>query len=135
MDSKTCKKKYDALISVRIDITPIHGHTEVVLFKNTKTTSGLMGIKTSTKDLIGKTMLSYIHILCEIYSDFLPVIRFANEENEEVMTLIVFNFDRKHLKYIKDKAKRLSFIYHAKHKVSIIDFSENYSKVMITKKI
>jgi hypothetical protein len=135
MDVKAFQKRLDSLKSVKIIITPNYKSTKVVLYENTETTSGIMSHTTTTKNLIGYTMLSYIHILCEIDESFDPVIRFANEYNENVVTLVVFRFDKKHLPYIRKKAKFLANLYNCKAKVTLIDFKETYSKVMETKEI
>lgn len=131
MESTVFKNK----ISVKIELTHIYPPNKVVIYENKTTSSGIMGITTSPKALIGETMLSYLHILCDLYNDFSPVIRFANEDDENCMTLTAFNFDKKHLKFIKTYANRLGRLYYCKVKVSTISFEENYSKVMSKKRI
>ncbi len=134
MDLKAYEKRRKSLISVKIELTHIYPPNRIVFYKNTTTTSGTMEISTAPKHLIGSTMLSYIHILCELYNDFKPVVRFVNEDDENCMTLTVFNFDKKHLNFIKINAKRLGGMYYCKAKVSTISFEEHYSNVMTNKK-
>lgn len=122
-------------ISVKIELTHIHPPSQFIHYKNTTTSSGIMGISTAPKNLIGATMLSYLHILCDLYEDFSPVIRFANEHDENTMTLTAFNFDKRHLKFIKKYANRLGSMYYCKAKVTTISFEETYSKVMTKKPI
>lgn len=132
---KAFEKRQKEKISVKIELRHIYPPNEVVIYKNTKTSSGIMGITTAPKNIIGATMLSYIHILCETHEDFNPVIRFANEQDENCMTLVVFGFNKKHLTFIKKYSKKLGEIYYCKAKVTTIDFKDNYSNVMENKKI
>ena len=122
-------------ISVKIELTHIYPPNEIVHYKNTTTSSGIMGITTMPKHVIGNTMLSYLHILCDLFEDFSPVIRFANEHDENTMTLTAFGFDKRHLSVIKKYAKVLGSIYYCKAKVTTISFEENYSNVMSKKRI
>lgn len=122
-------------ISVKIELTHVYPPNDIVHYKNTTTSSGIMGITIAPKHVIGQTMLSYLHILCDLYEDFSPVIRFANDHDANTMTLTVFNFDKRHLKFIKKYAKRLGTLYYCKDKVSVISFEETYSKVMTKKPI
>ncbi len=135
MDLKAYEKRRKSLISVKIELTHIYPPNKIVIYKNTTTTSGCMEISTTPKQLIATTMLSYLHILCDLYEDFSPVIRFANDHDENTMTLTAFNFDKKHLKFIKTNAKRLGGMYHCKAKVTTISFEEHYSNVMENKRI
>lgn len=121
-------------ISVKIELTHIYPPNKIVHYENTTTSSGIMSISSAPKNIIGATMLSYLHILCDLFEDFSPVIRFANEHDENTMTLTAFNFDKRHLKVIKKYAKVLGSIYYCKAKVTTISFEETYSQVM-TKKI
>jgi hypothetical protein len=124
-------KKYDALVSISITVTPPSGFHNVLLFKNKKDV-GHLSTTTSTKTLITDTITSYLHTLWG-QEGFEPVIRSVST-NERVI-VVLFKFDKKYIKIIRKFMKSLVKIYESKLFIKEIDFKSNYSYVMTNHKL
>ncbi len=126
------KKKYNSLVSIKIEITPPSGFFDVFLYKNPKkSASGLLETTTDTSVLIEETIYAYLHMLCDdksLQPEFSPVIRTVKSNNKVI--IIVFQFDKKYIIPIQEFSDKIAKIYESKCLVQKINFKKHYGTVM-----